>query len=94
MLAASSHFARIRAIAVTLYQPLNLLMPHVQPKRPGCQNKKGGKRAIRNNNDLIRHILHGFALYQQVAHSYPFTESEQARTRSYPNSKDHESEMP
>ena len=63
MLAATSHFARIRAIAVTLYQPLNLLMPHVQPKRPGCQNKKGGKRAIRNNNDLIRHILHGFALY-------------------------------
>ena len=42
LLATTSHFARIRAKAVTLYQPLNLLMPHAQPKRPGCQ--KGAER--------------------------------------------------
>lgn len=33
MLATTSHFAHIRAMAVTLYQPLNLLMQHVQLKR-------------------------------------------------------------
>lgn len=34
MLATTSHFERKRAIAATLYQPLNLLMQHVQLKRP------------------------------------------------------------
>lgn len=44
MLATTSHFERKRAIAATLYQPLNLLMPHLQPKRLVLPIKQGAGR--------------------------------------------------
>lgn len=57
MLAATSYFERKRAIAVTLYQPLNLLMPHVHLKDQVAQMNKVRSRTMRNANGLLRHIL-------------------------------------